>query len=265
MGLTSSSGRIINGLSQPIQFRGAAAPQGFADYLIDTHGFGAVWPMTDPSGSVCAAHNNAAFNGSYVGGVTLAAAPNPIAGELSSVAEFPTGGGHALLSSAALTSLFNGSAMTILMFVRKPLLADWTAGRAPHFFRWSNGLANASLVVSNIQSTGFIRNRASQTGATNFLQYDELPAAPTTSWFMKTLQITSLASGGYMKASRNASVYAAGTHTNASWPSGFDQLYIGVNSAALTIGLGGYVCYVAIKAGLLTDPAITAIHTRSGI
>jgi hypothetical protein len=238
-------------------------PDSFADYLIDTHGFTAVWPMTDTSGSVCAAHNSAAFNGTYTG-VTLGAIANPIAREVGSVAYFSSGTSYALLSSAALTSAFNPAASTLLMFCKKPTLADWTAGRAPHFFRFSNGLLNVSLLVANIQATGFIRNRGQQTGAGNLPFHDETPAAPTTSWFMKTTQFTNTTSG-YIKASRNATVYTPTVHSNASWPAGFDALYIGVSGTSLTIGLDAYVCYVAYKPGLLSDADIAAIHTRSGI
>jgi hypothetical protein len=161
MGVTSSSGRIINGLFQPIHFRGGIAASGmsaYVAYVINTHGASEIWKLTDiVSGTTAPAQVAAARDGVQTG-LTLQDTAGPVTSDAGLAPRFEFGTTDEVdLFTASMQSIFNTTQFTFTLFIKMLNAAVWDDLLNHYMLDITGGGAGNSalrmLKVNNVNAT----------------------------------------------------------------------------------------------------------------
>jgi hypothetical protein len=187
MGVTSSSGRIINGLNQPIHFRGGVAAQSYTDYVINTHGASEIWKLTDiASGTVAPAQVTSARDGVQTG-LTLQDTAGPVTSDagLAPLFEFGTTD-EVDLFSASMQSAFNPAEFTFTLFIKMLDATVWDDLLNHYMLDITGGGAGSSalrmLKVNNVNAT--LRVTLALNGVTHTSNVVAATHGKPTDWFM---------------------------------------------------------------------------------
>lgn len=225
----------------------------FADTLINTYGAAEVWKLTDiVSGATIPAHVDSARNG-VLQGWDLQNTASPIVGD-AGLAPFSDGiNDYGNIQSASLSSLFNGSEGSLMIFARTD---NWGTGTKVAIIMSSADSSNRVSIQRPVAQNG-VHCIYRSAGTTRTIAKTGV-VAPT-GWFCSVL--TWSQSNDRLIAYFNGAAVSAGLTGLVDWTgTDLDVAVIGALTAAGASSFPGWVSYPTLWTRELSDAEVLAIY-----